>query len=105
MNSVCDVPDRDLLNRNTGPKRLPHFPADLSVQLADAIGAGSQTQRKHRHAEPLVGTCACKVQEIPPRQAQLSRGLAKVPVYEIGVKVVLTSFNGSVSGENQAGGS
>src|SRR5208283_3147715 len=39
MNSVGDMPDGDLLNRNAGPKRLPHSPADLSVQLADAIGA------------------------------------------------------------------
>src|SRR5208283_2467570 len=37
MNSVGDMPDGDLLNRNAGPKRLPHSPADLSVQLADAI--------------------------------------------------------------------
>src|SRR5271165_1477529 len=46
---------------------------------------------------------ASKIQEIRLREAQLPRGFAKVPVHQIGTKVVVTRFDWSVGGEYQAG--
>src|SRR5271165_4417996 len=51
VNAVGDVPDGNLLYRHLRPDGLPHLPADLAMQLADAVGARRQSQSQDRHAE------------------------------------------------------
>src|ERR1051325_3558045 len=54
MNAVGGVPDRGLVDGQSGIKSLPHLPADLAVQFAHPVGRTAGLEGEHGHAERLA---------------------------------------------------
>ncbi len=54
MHSVGDMADGNFLFLLTRVEFLPHFPADLPVELAHTVGVAAAFQGQHRHAEELI---------------------------------------------------
>ena len=104
MDTIGYMADWYLIYWNIRPQRLPHLPADFSMQFADAIGSRCQPQRQHRHAELANAFGSPEVQEIWQGHAKAARRLAEVAIHQIIGKIVVTGLNWSVRREHQACG-
>ena len=73
MHTVGDVPDGDAIFALAGTQALPHGPGDFAVKRGNGIGAASDAQAQHRHAEILVlvpGILAAQVHQAIARKAE-----------------------------------
>src|SRR5208337_799918 len=101
VNAVGNVPDGNLVHRDLRPEGLPHLPADLAMQLADAVGARCQSQSQDRHAEFAGPAQTAKIAKFAQGEAQPARCLRKVAVDQLGREVIVPGVHRSVEGKDQ----
>ena len=51
MDTVRDMPDRNLFHATPWPQTFPHVSTDNTVQIRNTVGNPTQLESKDRHAE------------------------------------------------------
>ena len=103
VDAVGGVTDGHFVGRQGRPDARPQPPADLAVQLGDAVARAAQPKGEHGQAQRLVvvvRVLAAEGEELLPGQAQPGPIVLEVLVDQPGLEGVVAGRDGGVGGEH-----